>query len=114
MKLSIEDLSTDRQWCSAIGYSKEKFLKLLSAFQPIYNPKIGETIETVKAKCPGETAIKACEELLLFALFSLKSGLTYDNLGFVAGMDQCFAKFLWQLELLQKLQNRLGKTINAK
>lgn len=92
MKLSIDDLSTDRQWRSATGYSKEKFFKLLAAFEPIYNQKMGEPIEAVKAKCPGESALKTCEELLLFTLFSLKSGLTYDNLGFVSGMDGSNAK----------------------
>ena len=34
----------------------------------------------------------SCEELLLFTLFSLKAGLTYDNLGFVSGMDGSNAK----------------------
>ena len=92
MKLSIEDLTTDRQWRSATGYSKEKFLKLLAAFEPLYNQKTGETIESVKAKCPGESRITSCEELLLFTLFSLKAGLTYDNLGFVTGMDGSNAK----------------------
>jgi hypothetical protein len=32
------------------------------------------------------------EELLLFTLFSLKSGLTYDVLGLVCGMDAANAK----------------------
>lgn len=92
MKLSIEDLSTDRQWRSATGYSKEKFFKLLEVFEPIYIQKMGDPIEAVKARSPGESAIKTCEELLLFTLFSLKSGLTYDNLGFVTGMDGSNAK----------------------
>lgn len=92
MKISIEDLTTDRQWRSATGYPKEKFLRLLAAFEPIYHQTLGESMASVKAKCPGETAITTCEELLLFTLFSLKSGLTYDNLGFVTGMDGSNAK----------------------
>ena len=53
---------------------------------------MGEPIASVKAKCPGETVLTTCEERLLFTLFSIKSGLTYDNLGFVAGMDGSNAK----------------------
>ena len=92
MKISIDDLTTDRQWRSATGYSKEKFFKLLDVFEPIYTQRMGDPIEVVKAKSPGESSIKSCEELLLFTLFSLKSGLTYDNLGFVTGMDGSNAK----------------------
>ena len=36
--------------------------------------------------------IKNEENLLLFTLFSLKSGLTYDVLGFVCGMNDSNAK----------------------
>ena len=32
------------------------------------------------------------EDLLFFTLFSLKTGLTYDALGFVSGMDRANAK----------------------
>ena len=92
MKISINDLTSERQWRSATGYTKEKFLKLLAAFEPIYIKKMGEPIENVKAKCPGQSSINSCEELLLFTLFSLKAGLTYDNLGFVTGMDGSNAK----------------------
>lgn len=92
MKISINDLNTERQWRSATGYTKEKFLNLLAAFEPIYIKKMGEPIENIKAKCPGQSSIKTCEELLLFTLFSLKAGLTYDNLGFVTGMDGSNAK----------------------
>lgn len=92
MKLSIDDLTTERQWRSATGYTKEKFLKLLAAFEPIYIERMGEPIEVIKAKSPGSSSINSCEELLLFTLFSLKAGLTYDNLGFVAGMDGSNAK----------------------
>ena len=39
------------------------------------------------------------EELLFFTLFSLKTGLTYDALGFVSGMDASNAKRNQQLGL---------------
>ena len=92
MKLSIVNLKTERQWRSATGFTEEKFRKLLQVFESVYLKDQGETLEEKKAKCPGESAIETCEELLLFTLFSLKSGLTYDNLGFVTGMDGSNAK----------------------
>ena len=92
MKISIDDLKTERQWRSATGYTEEKFRKLLAVFEPIYIRKMGEAIEVIKAKSPRESAIKTCEDLLFFTLFSLKSGLTYDNLGLVTGMDGSNAK----------------------
>jgi len=92
MKLSIDELTTERQWRSATGYTKEKFLNLLASFEPVYIEKMGESIESIKAKSPGTSSINSCEELLLFTLFSLKAGLTYDNLGFVTGMDGSNAK----------------------
>ena len=39
-----------------------------------------------------ESAVQNCEELLLLTLFSLKSGLTYDLLGVVLGMNGTTAK----------------------
>ncbi|PKL75460.1 MAG: hypothetical protein CVV27_15230 [Candidatus Melainabacteria bacterium HGW-Melainabacteria-1] len=92
MKISIDDLKTERQWRSVTGYTEAKFRKLLAFFEPIYTHKMGEAIESIKAKSPRESAIKTCEDLLFFTLFSLKSGLTYDNLGLVTGMDGSNAK----------------------
>lgn len=45
-----------------------------------------------QARCPGESALQSCEELLLFTLLSLKAGLTYDLLGLMTGMDGSNAK----------------------
>lgn len=92
MRISINDLKTERQWRSATGYTEEKFRKLLEVFEPIYTQRLGEPIESVKAKSPRQSAIQNCEDLLFFTLFSLKSGLTYDNLGLVTGMDGSNAK----------------------
>ena len=39
-----------------------------------------------------ESKVKTYEDLLFFTLFSLKSGLTYDLLGLVTGMDASNAK----------------------
>lgn len=92
MNISTKDLTTERKWRSATGYDKERFGKLLSLFEKAYVLKFGKTILERKADGPKESVIKSAEELLLFTLFSLKSGLTYDLLGFVTGMDASNAK----------------------
>lgn len=92
MKISIRDLKTDRQWRSSTGYDEKRFSGLLVFFERKYQEIFGEKIEDIKARSPKQSAIKNCEELLFFTLFSLKSGLTYDVLGLVTGMDGATAK----------------------
>lgn len=63
---------------------------------------------------PVQTEINYClnseEELLFFTLFSLKSGLTYDLLGLVCGMDASNAKRNQKtgVEVLQRIFQELG------
>lgn len=92
MKISINELKTDRQWRSATGYDKARFDKLFPIFETIYQKMYHGAMEEIKAKSPMESVIKNCEELLFFTLFSLKAGLTYDVLGLVTGMNGSTAK----------------------
>ena len=92
MNISTTSLTTERRWCSATGYDEKRFRKLLSNFEDSYYEKFGKTLLERKADGPKESVIKSAEDLLLFTLFSLKSGLTYDLLGFVTGMDASNAK----------------------
>jgi len=92
MKLSINDLKTDRQWRSATGLDEKKFKELLPLFEEKYQDIFQEKIEDKKARSPMQSTVQNCEELLLLTLFSLKSGLTYDLLGVVYGMDGTTAK----------------------
>lgn len=92
MNISTTSLTTERRWRSATGYNENQFRKLLSNFEDSYFQKFGKTLFERKADSPKESVIKSAEDLLLFTLFSLKSGLTYDLLGFVAGMDASNAK----------------------
>ena len=41
-------------------------------------------------KVPIHPVLRNHDDLLFFTLFSLKSGLTYDLLGFVSGFDPCY------------------------
>lgn len=93
MKIKILDLTTDRKWRSSTGLDKDRFYKILSIFEIGHKELYGKTVlernqesRTIEANLSDE------EELLFFVLFSLKSGLTYDLLGLVTGMDGSNAK----------------------
>lgn len=97
MKISISDLKTDRQWRSSTGYDEGRFRELLNLFGNAYQELNGRSIEEFKSKSPMDSQLKSYEDLLFFTLFSLKSGLTYDLLGLVTGMDGSTAKRNQQL-----------------
>ena len=92
MKITTLDLKQDRQWSAMIGMTKERFFVLLDHFKNAYF----QTYKAELSKRKVEVNIGYCinneEELLLFTLFSLKSGLTYDALGVVCGMSASNAK----------------------
>lgn len=92
MKLSIADLRTDRHWRSATGLDQKRFDKLLSLLPTAYEQIYGQSIGQRQAECPELPTLSTYEELLLFTLFSLKSGLSFDLLGFTTGMDGSTAK----------------------
>ena len=92
MKLSIVDLRTDRHWRSATGLDQKRFEKLLTLLPDAYEQIYGQSIEQRQAECPEEPALSTYEDLLLFTLFSLKSALSFDLLGFTTGMDGSTAK----------------------
>lgn len=92
MKLDILGLTTGRQWRSSTGLTKEKFEKLLVFFQISYEKIYGKTIQERTSESPNNPSITSYSDLLFFTLFSLKSGLTYDLLGFVCGIDGSNAK----------------------
>lgn len=97
MRISISDLKTERQWRSSTGYDEHRFRELLKFFGKAYEKLNGSSIEELKSKSPMESRLNSYEELLFFTLFSLKSGLTYDLLGLVTGMDGSSAKRNQQL-----------------
>ena len=92
MKISITDLKNERQWRSSTGYDENRFLKLLTLFEQNYVKMFGKTLPQRQADGPKKSVIETAEDLLFFTLFSLKSGLTYDLLGLVTGMDGATAK----------------------
>ena len=114
MKFTTSDLKQDRQWRAAIGMSKEQFYILLPTFKKAYFETYQEELAKRKVDVNIDYCIKNEEELLLFTLFSFKSGLTYDVLGIVCGMNgsnakrnqkiglEILAKTLTELEVMPK------------
>lgn len=92
MNLSTRNLKTDRQWRSATGLDQKRFAKLLVWFEQSYEQIYGRSIQERQAEYPGQPALSTYTDLLLFTLFSFKSGLSYDLLGFTTGMDGSTAK----------------------
>ena len=87
MNISINDLKTDRQWRSATGYNKERFVNLLNLFQREHLRTFGKTLADRRDESPKESAVETEEDLLLLTLVGLKSGMTHDMLGLMVGMD---------------------------
>ena len=99
MKLSIDDLKNERQWRSATGLDQKRFAKLVALVENGYQTMFGKTIQERQAECPDEPHPSTCRDRLFFTLFSLKSGLTYDLVGLVTGMDGSTAQCLQNLGL---------------
>lgn len=107
MRLQISDLTTTRQWAAVTGFTRAQFEKLLGLFSQSYFELFGKTVAERQAEIEITPSLRSEEETLLFTLFSLKSGLTYDALGFVCGMDASNAKRNQQLGL-QVLERALS------
>lgn len=107
MKLPIADLTTERQWCAATGFTLVQFEKLLPLFTQSYLERDGQPVAQRQADLAITPGLQSETELLFFTLFSLKAGLTYAVLGFVSGMEASKAKRNQQLGLAV-LERTLG------
>jgi hypothetical protein len=92
MKVQISDLKTERQWRAATGLDQVRFEKLLMLFSKSYLSIYGRSVVARQSQLEIAPNLRSEEELLFYTLFSLKSGLTYDLLGLVTGMDASNAK----------------------
>ena len=110
MKLQITDLKTDRQWRAATGLDERRFQRLGELFQTAYESIYGQTVAARHELIEVTPSLTSEAELLYFTLFSLKSGLTYDLLGLVCGMDASNAKWNQELgvKVLQKALSTAG------
>jgi len=87
MSVNFKELKSERQWRSSTGLKELQFRVLAGHFAEAYEQIHGESLSERKGNSSQESVLKTYEELLFFVLFSLKSGLTYDVLGFVFGLD---------------------------
>lgn len=109
MKLQIAELKTERQWRAATGFDQVRFEKLLVVFTASYLSLYGKSVADRQADIKGAPSLRSEAELLFFTLFSLKSGLTYDLLGLVCGMDASNAKRNQEIGL-RVLEHALAST----
>jgi hypothetical protein len=72
--------------------SEKQFYILLKPFKEAYFDTYKEELSKRKVDVNINYCIQNEEQLLLFTLFSLKAGLTYDVLGIVCGMNASNAK----------------------
>ena len=103
-------MKTERQWRSSTGLTKGKFETLLVFFQASYERMYGKSIQERTSESPNSPSITNYSELLFFTLFSLKSGLTYDLLGFVSGINGSNAKRnqTMGIEILKDALSKIG------
>lgn len=59
----------------------------LSCIRRQYQAHYGRSIEERLADCPGESTFKTYHDQLFFTLWSLKSGLGYDMMGYLIGIE---------------------------
>lgn len=97
----------DREWRATTGMDERRFQILLPLFEEAYVSVHGRRIEYRVADSPETLRFITCKSLLFFTLFSLKSGLTYDLLGFVFKLDVSNAKRNQMLGL-EVLKRALG------
>ena len=92
MRVGTKSLKTERQWRANTGLKKNQYFSLLEKFKKSYKKLYGNELSARIQETGVTYCIKDESDLLLFTLFSLKSGVTYDVLGFIFGMDASNAK----------------------
>lgn len=92
MKISVQDLKTPRQWRASVGCDAHHFEELLVVFRQAYAALNQAQLADRMVIHPAGTRMRDEADLLFFTLFSCKSGLPYDVLGLVCGMDAATAK----------------------
>ena len=110
MKIQLSDLTTERKWRAATGFNKQRFEKLLELFKKSYLKIDEKPVKERQVQTEIDYCLNSEEELLFFTLFSLKSGLTYDWLGWVCGMEASHAKRNQKtgVEVWQRIFQELG------
>jgi Helix-turn-helix of DDE superfamily endonuclease len=88
MSVSYKTLKTEREWRANTGLRKSQFAQLLKYYQQSYESIYAEGLAERRASSTQESQFSTYEDQLFYTLFSLKTGLTYDVLGFIFGCSQ--------------------------
>jgi hypothetical protein len=99
MSFTYQGLKHERQWKATTGLKATQFYRLSKDFGEKFEDIFGESLSARQDRSSQESAFRSYEDLLFFLLFSLKSGLTYDALGAVFGIDGSSAKRIQELHL---------------
>ncbi len=91
--MKYTEISTERQFKSTTGYSKENFNKLLSDFEATFFDEYGQTYEeNIEENVTETPKFKTLGECLFLVLFQMKNDLVWDSLGFVFEMSSSTAQ----------------------
>jgi hypothetical protein len=104
LDLTIRKPKSDREWRSTTGFDEGRFLKLSAFFVQGYSEIFGRSYEERLADQPNDSVLKTSQDLLFFTLFVLKSGVTFDVLGYIYGLNQsnCQRNYKIGLQTLEK------------
>lgn len=87
MNIDFRKLKNKRQWKATTGLSEAQFGFLSKAFSKAFVDIFGKTYEERQNDGPKKARFKTSDDLLFFLLFSLKTGLGQDSLGFILELD---------------------------
>lgn len=110
MSISYLSLKHERQWRATTGLKATQFHRLCERFGQSFKDIFGEELAERQGNSSQEPIFRTYEEVLFFLLFGFKSGLTYDVLGLVFGMDGSSAKRIQEthMPVLKSALHQLG------
>ena len=108
--MTYQGITTDRQFKSATGYSKNNFKVLLSDFENTYQEEYGQSYEEyVRNNVTESPKLQTLESCLFFTLFQMKNDMLWDSLGFVFSMSGTSAH-----DNFKKYASLLARTLSKK
>ena len=91
MPIRHENIKGDRLWRAATGLTAKQFHALTEVYAHAYEQRYEESIAERQANSTQVPIFTTYAEQLFYALYSIKSGLTYDLLAVSIGMSQSSA-----------------------
>ena len=107
MPIRHEDIKGDRLWRAATGLTAKQFRALTEVYADAYAQQYGQSIAERRANSTQAPIFTTYAEQLFYALYSIKSGLTYDLLAVSFGISQSSAHEL-QSRILATLRRGLA------